>query len=66
MVKKKKKSQNMLLDYTCRGDQSRRNHASKKAMTMAITMVIKLEYGTPQGNEVWEFGDGFEPPHLGK
>ena len=33
---------------------------------MNMTMVIKLKDGDPQGNEMWKFGNGFKPSHLGR
>ena len=38
----------------------------RKGLAMNMTMVIKLKDGDPQGNEVWKFGNGFKPPHLGR
>lgn len=33
---------------------------------MTMTTVIELKDGDPQGNEVWKFGNGFKPSHLGR
>lgn len=33
---------------------------------MNMTTVIKLKDGDPQGNEMWKFGNGFKPSHLGR
>lgn len=56
----KKKSQNMFLGYTCRGDQQQRESCFKGGFAMTMTMIIELKGGTLQGSEVWEFGDGLE------